>query len=429
MEANAVGWAKAWRAVRRASRAHAGQCDAWARLAQSARLCPPYETAPNTGTSHSDFAHPTEQEPGATSPVILLAAGGTGGHLFPAEALAAALARRGIAVELATDERGGRYGKKFPARAAHAVASETVRARNPLALARTLAMLGIGMMQSLRLIGQIKPAAVVGFGGYPTLPPLIAARLQKIPTVIHEQNAVMGRANRLLAGRATAIATGFAGVVANDASLAAKATRTGNPVRPAVIAAAASPYEAPQPDGLLRIVVSGGSQGARIMSDIVPAAVERLDLALRARLLIAQQAREEDLARVRETYARLNIAAEVAAFFPDLPERIASAHLVVTRAGASTVAELAAIGRPAILVPLPHALDQDQFANAGTLEAAGGAIRLRQEAFTPERVAAEITSLAGAPGRLLAMASAARAEGALDAAERLADLVMKVAQS
>jgi UDP-N-acetylglucosamine--N-acetylmuramyl-(pentapeptide) pyrophosphoryl-undecaprenol N-acetylglucosamine transferase len=362
-------------------------------------------------------------------PVILLAAGGTGGHLFPAEALAAALAQRGIAVELATDERGGRYGKKFPARAAHVMASETVRSRNPLALARTLAMLGIGTMQSWRLIGQIKPAAVVGFGGYPTLPPLIAATLRKIPMVIHEQNAVMGRANRLLAGRATAIATGFAGVLANDASLAAKATRTGNPVRPAVIAAAASSYEAPQPDGLLRIVVSGGSQGARIMSDIVPAAVERLDLALRPRLLVAQQAREEDIARVRETYARLNIAAEVAAFFPDLPERIASAHLVVARAGASTVAELAAIGRPAILVPLPHALDQDQFANAGTLEAAGGAIRLPQEAFTPERLAAEIAALAGVPGRLLAMASAARAEGALDAADRLADLVMKVAQS
>jgi UDP-N-acetylglucosamine--N-acetylmuramyl-(pentapeptide) pyrophosphoryl-undecaprenol N-acetylglucosamine transferase len=362
-------------------------------------------------------------------PVILLAAGGTGGHLFPAEALAAALARRGIAVELATDERGGRYGKKFPAGAAHVVASETVRGSNPLALARTLAMLGVGTVQSWRLIGQIKPAAVVGFGGYPTLPPLIAASLRRIPTVIHEQNAVMGRANRLLARRATAIATGFARVLANDASLVAKATRTGNPVRPAVIAAAGSPYEAPQPDGLVRIVVSGGSQGARIMSDIVPTAVERLDVTLRARLLIAQQAREEDLARVREAYAELNLAAEVASFFPDLPERIASAHLVVARAGASTVAELAAIGRPAILVPLPHALDQDQFANAGTLEAAGGAIRLRQEAFTPERLADEISALAASPQRLVTMAAAARHEGALDAAERLADLVMEVAQS
>jgi UDP-N-acetylglucosamine--N-acetylmuramyl-(pentapeptide) pyrophosphoryl-undecaprenol N-acetylglucosamine transferase len=283
-------------------------------------------------------------------------------------------------------------------------------------------------MQAWRLIGHIRPAAVVGFGGYPTLPPLVAGSLRRLPTIIHEQNAVMGRANRLLAGRATAIATGFAGVLAADSGLAAKSTRTGNPVREAVIAAAASAYVPPQPDGLVRLVVSGGSQGAKIMSDVVPAAIERLDLVLRSRLLIAQQAREEDLARVREAYARLNIAAEVATFFPDLPERIASAQLVIARAGASTVAELATIGGPAILVPLPHALDQDQFANAGTLETAGGAIRLRQEAFTPERLAAEISGLVGDPQRLLAMAAAARREGALDAAERLADLVMEVAK-
>jgi UDP-N-acetylglucosamine--N-acetylmuramyl-(pentapeptide) pyrophosphoryl-undecaprenol N-acetylglucosamine transferase len=385
------------------------------------------EAVPHSSVSQSDFAYPTERA--ATSPVILLAAGGTGGHLFPAEALASALGRRDIAVELATDARGGRYGNKFPARAVHVVASETIRARNPLALARTVAALGLGTLESWRLIGQIRPAAVVGFGGYPTLPPLFAASLRKIPTIIHEQNAVMGRANRLLARRATAIATGFAGVLASDPALASKSTRTGNPVRAAVLAAAASPYAPPQPDGLIRIVVSGGSQGARIMSDVVPAAIERLDLALRARLLIAQQAREEDLARVREAYARLNIAAEVATFFADLPDRIASAHLVVARAGASTVAELAAIGRPAILVPLPHALDQDQYANAGTLETAGGAIRLRQDDFTPERLAAEIAALAGAPQRLAAMAAAARREGSLDAADRLADLVMEVIES
>ncbi|HEY7301275.1 MAG TPA: undecaprenyldiphospho-muramoylpentapeptide beta-N-acetylglucosaminyltransferase [Xanthobacteraceae bacterium] len=380
---------------------------------------------PRSSAASGDFAHPTQRAAGA--PVILLAAGGTGGHLFPAEALASVLAQRGVAVELATDARGGRYGGRFPARAVHVIASETVRARNPLALTRTAALLGIGAMQAWRLIRRLRPAAVVGFGGYPTLPPLIAASLRRVATIIHEQNAVIGRANRLLAGRATAIATGFAGVLAADPVLAAKSRRTGNPVRPAVIAAAASPYAPPQPDGLVRLVVSGGSQGAKIMSDVVPAAVERLDLGLRSRLLIAQQARDEDLARVREAYARLNIAAEVAAFFPDLPERIASAHIVIARAGASTVAELAAIGRPAILVPLPHALDQDQFANAGTLETAGGAIRLRQEAFTPERLAAEIAALAGDPQRLSAMAAAARQEGALDAAERLADFVMEVA--
>jgi UDP-N-acetylglucosamine--N-acetylmuramyl-(pentapeptide) pyrophosphoryl-undecaprenol N-acetylglucosamine transferase len=359
------------------------------------------------------------------APLVLLAAGGTGGHLFPAEALAEALARRGIAVDLATDARGGRYGAKFPAREVHVIPSATVRGRNPVALARTGAVLGYGMLRAHWLLGQLKPAIVVGFGGYPTVPPLLAASLRKIPTIIHEQNAVMGRANRLLAPRVSAIATSFAGVLDADAKLAAKATLTGNPLRPAVLTAAAEPFVAPVADGLLRLLVFGGSQGAKIMSDIVPAAIEKLDLAVRARLLLAQQAREEDLRRVRDLYDRLKIAAEVAPFFSDLPPRIAAAHLVVARSGAGTVAELAAIGRPSILIPLPGALDQDQFANAGVLERAGGALRLRQDDFTPERLAAEIGALASAPEKLVAMAAAARSQGVLDAADRLADLVLK----
>jgi UDP-N-acetylglucosamine--N-acetylmuramyl-(pentapeptide) pyrophosphoryl-undecaprenol N-acetylglucosamine transferase len=359
------------------------------------------------------------------APLVLLAAGGTGGHLFPAEALAAVLARRGIAVDLATDARGGRYGGKFPARQVHVVPSETVRGRNPISLARTAGVLGYGMLRAYSLLGKLKPAIVVGFGGYPTVPPLLAATLRKIPTLIHEQNAVMGRANRLLAPRVSAIATSFAAVLDADAKLATKATRTGNPLRPTVLAAAAESFAPPQPDGLLRLLVFGGSQGAKIMSDIVPAAVEKLDQSLRARLLLAQQAREEDLRRVRQEYEKLKIAADVASFFADLPARIAAAHLVVSRSGAGTVAELAGIGRPSILVPLPHALDQDQFANAGVLQRAGGALRLRQDEFTPERLAAEISTLASAPQKLVAMAAAARGEGVLDAAERLADLVVK----
>jgi UDP-N-acetylglucosamine--N-acetylmuramyl-(pentapeptide) pyrophosphoryl-undecaprenol N-acetylglucosamine transferase len=360
-------------------------------------------------------------------PLVLLAAGGTGGHLFAAEALAEALSRRGIAVALATDDRAERYGKTFPARDIHVIASATVRGRNPLSLARTAAMLGIGTMQGLRLLTRMRPAAVVGFGGYPTIPPVLAATLRKIPTVIHEQNAVMGRANRFLAPRVDAIATSFAGVLDREGKLNAKATRTGNPVRPAVIAAAATPYAAPDTTGPMRLVVFGGSQGARIMADIVPPAVERLARQLQARLAVVQQAREEDLARVTDIYARAKVAAEVAPFFADLPARIASSHIVVARSGASTVAELAAIGRPAILVPLPHALDQDQSANAGVLERAGGAMRLRQDDFTPDRLAAEITALASAPQKLVAMAAAARSQGATDAAERLADLVSRVA--
>jgi UDP-N-acetylglucosamine--N-acetylmuramyl-(pentapeptide) pyrophosphoryl-undecaprenol N-acetylglucosamine transferase len=245
--------------------------------------------------------------------------------------------------------------------------------------------------------------------------------------VIHEQNAVMGRANRFLASRVDAIATSFAGVLDREGELDAKATRTGNPVRPAVIVAAATPYAAPQATGPVRLLVFGGSQGARIMADIVPLAVERLGRDMQARLAVVQQAREEDLARVTDTYARAKVAAEVAPFFADLPARIASSHIVVARSGASTVAELAAIGRPAILVPLPHALDQDQSANAGVLERAGGAMRLRQDDFTSDRLAGEISTLASAPQKLVAMAAAARSQGAVDAAERLADLVLRVA--
>jgi UDP-N-acetylglucosamine--N-acetylmuramyl-(pentapeptide) pyrophosphoryl-undecaprenol N-acetylglucosamine transferase len=191
-----------------------------------------------------------------------------------------------------------------------------------------------------------------------------------------------------------------------------------------VLLAAGQPFDAPVDGGLVRLLVFGGSQGAKVMSDVVPAAIGLLDDALRARLLVAQQAREEDLQRVRKTYEELRIAAEVATFFADLPARIAAAHLVVSRSGAGTVAELAAIGRPSMLVPLPGALDQDQFANAAILSGAGGAIRLRQDDFTPQRVAAEITALASDPQKLVAMAAAARSQGAIDAAERLADLVM-----
>jgi UDP-N-acetylglucosamine--N-acetylmuramyl-(pentapeptide) pyrophosphoryl-undecaprenol N-acetylglucosamine transferase len=360
------------------------------------------------------------------SPLVLLAAGGTGGHLFPAEALAQVLAGRSFAVELATDGRAKRYGSWFPARKTHVITSATVHGHDPVSLMRTASLLGVGTVQALRLVGRIKPAAVVGFGGYPTVPSVFAATLRRIPTLIHEQNAVMGRANRLLAPSVDAIATGFADVLEREPKLRAKATRTGNPVRPSVLAAAAMPYVAAETTEPFRLVVFGGSQGARIMAEVVPSAVERLEPYLQMRLSIVQQAREEDIARVKEIYARAKVAAEVAPFFSDLPARIAAGHLVVARSGASTVAELATIGRPAILVPLPHALDQDQSANARVLERAGGALRLPQDDFTPDRLAAEISTLASAPQKLVAMAAAARSEGATDAAERLADLVAKV---
>jgi UDP-N-acetylglucosamine--N-acetylmuramyl-(pentapeptide) pyrophosphoryl-undecaprenol N-acetylglucosamine transferase len=358
---------------------------------------------------------------------VLLAAGGTAGHLFPAEALAAALARRGIEVELATDARAAHFARNFPAKHLHVVESATLRGRDPWNLARTAAVLAWGTLKSLALLRRIRPAAVVGFGGYPTIPPVLAAAWLHIPTLIHEQNGVMGRANRLLAPRVRAIATGFPGVVEEDPALAAKTSVTGDPVRQAVIEASAVPYPELDPIGPLHLLVFGGSQGARIMADIVPPAIERLEPPVRSRLVIVQQAREEDLGRVRETYRRLALRAEVETFFADLPARIAAAHLVVSRAGASTVAEVAAIGRPAILVPLPHALDQDQLANARVLSEAGGAIVLPQAEFTPERLAREIAALADDPDRLVGMAAKARAVGTPDAAERLADLVLQVA--
>ena len=362
------------------------------------------------------------------APLIMLAAGGTGGHLFPAEALGVTLMQRGYRVRLITDARATRFSGLFSKDMMDVVPSETVRGRSPIALAKTGIALGTGTVMAVALMRRLKPAAVVGFGGYPTLPPLFAARLCGIPTIIHDSNAVMGRANRLVSKRVAAIATSLPGVLDHDRSLAAKTTMTGTPMRPAILAAAAVPYAAPEIGGVLRLLVVGGSQGARVMSDTVPGAIERLEPALWSRLVLTQQVRDEDMARVRAIYERLKIQAELAPFFSDLPVRLASSHLVISRSGAGTVAELAAIGRPSILVPLPGALDQDQFANAGVLAAAGGAIRIAQSDFTPVRLATEISALAAEPSRLTAMALGARTAGTLDAAERLADLVAKVAK-
>ena len=362
-----------------------------------------------------------------TAPLILLAAGGTGGHLFPAEALGVELIRRDLRVRLVTDSRALRYSGLFSKDMIDVVPSETVRGRSPWQLARTGVMLAAGTAVAFRLMRRLKPVAVVGFGGYPTVPPLMAARLAGIPGIIHDANAVLGRANRFLSRHVSAIATSLPGVLDRDPDLAGKTTTVGTPMRPAVLAAAAAVYQPPEATGPFRLLVVGGSQGARVMSDIVPGAIERLEPTLWNRLILTQQVREEDMIRVRAVYDRLKIHAELAPFFADLPARLASNHLIVSRSGAGTVAELAAIGRPSILVPLPGAIDQDQFANAGVLSVAHGAERIAQADFTPDRLAAEISALAAEPSRLAAMAASARAVGRLDAAERLADLVVKVA--
>src|SRR6202051_2373575 len=360
-----------------------------------------------------------------TTPLILLAAGGPGRHLFPAEALGVELIRRGFRVRLATDSRALRYSGLFSRDTIDVVPSETVRGRTPWSLARTGVLLAAGTAVSLNLMRRLKPKAVVGFGGYPTLPPLLAARLSGVPGIIHEANAVLGRANRFLSGRVSAIATSLPGVLDRDPQLSGKTTTVGTPMRPAILAAAAVKYASPESTGPFRLLVGGGSQGARVMADIVPGAIERLEPALWNRLVLTQQVREEDMARVSAVYDRLRIKAELAPFFSDLPARLASNHLVVSRSGAGTVAELAAIGRHSILVPLPGSIDQDQFANAGVLAQAGGGLRIPQADFTPDRLAAEISALAAEPSKLIAMATAARTVGRLDAAERVGALVVK----
>ncbi len=355
---------------------------------------------------------------------ILLAAGGTGGHLFPAAALAAALAKRGAEVELATDGRALKFGGDFPARAIHVFPAATTTEAGALAKARASLTLGAGLAAAVVKLSRIKPRAVVGFGGYPTVPPLLAAWLLRIPTVLHEQNAVMGRANHFLSPRVNLVACGFPGLKGVDP---VKARVTGNPVRPSVISAAAVRY--PEYVGQrLNLLVTGGSQGARVMADVVPAALALMSPDERQWVRLTQQARGEDSARVAAACARMSFPVEIAEFFPDLPARIAAAHLVVSRAGASTVSELAVIGRASVLVPFPHALDQDQAANAAALAKSGGAIVLSQKEFTPEHLAAILRDALAAPAKLEAAAAAAKSVGVPDAAERLADLVLEIAR-
>ncbi len=357
--------------------------------------------------------------------IALLAAGGTGGHLFPAEALALELKKRGWRIHLATDTRVESYGQNFPAEEIHRIASATLT-REPVAFARGVLRLGVGFVQAWSLMGRLKPQVAIGFGGYPTLPPMLAAARKGVPTVIHEQNAVIGRANGFLAARVTAIATSQ-GQVRGTEKVAAKIVQTGNPVRPAVLAAAETPYPAPTADGPFRLLVFGGSQGARFMSDSVPPAIALLPEALRARLAIVQQCRPEDMARVKAAYEALGVDACLAPFFNDLPQRIAGSHLVVCRSGASTTAELTVIGRPAIMVPLPGAVDQDQKANALVLAAAGGGWMVEQKDMTPERLAADLAALMADPAQLSAAAAAALKAGRPDAVARLADVVERVA--
>ncbi|MEQ9153235.1 MAG: undecaprenyldiphospho-muramoylpentapeptide beta-N-acetylglucosaminyltransferase [Parvibaculum sp.] len=354
---------------------------------------------------------------------IVIAAGGTGGHLFPGQALAQELRRRGRRIVLITDERVQRFDKLFPEADIYEVPSATPSGKGLAGLLRAAPAIIAGVARSFAILQRVKPAALIGFGGYPTLPPVAAAILRGIPVCVHEQNAVLGRVNRLVAPHVEAIASTFDAPKFLKARDAGKLALTGNPVRDAVIAQANAPYTAPEDKGPIHLLVFGGSQGARVMSDVVPAALARLPQDMRGRLRVVQQARPEDIARVRAIYMNAGIEAELNAFFDDMPERIAAAHLVIGRSGASTVSELAVIGRPSVLVPLPHSLDNDQKANAEKLAEAGAAVMIEQKDFTEEALAARLAQLFATPAALEAAAKAAREKGQPGAVRALADLV------
>jgi UDP-N-acetylglucosamine--N-acetylmuramyl-(pentapeptide) pyrophosphoryl-undecaprenol N-acetylglucosamine transferase len=359
---------------------------------------------------------------------IAIAAGGTGGHLFPAEALAAELGARGERIVLFTDARSAAFDSPAFSNAERFVLQGAGMAgRNALAALRGAGLMARGTLAARRHLGRLDAAAVVGFGGYPAIPPALAALslgARRPVLVLHEQNAVLGRANRMLAARADALALTYAET--GKVPTGARPQVVGNPVRPALAALAGQPYEAPG-TGALRLLVTGGSLGARIFADVVPAAVAALPEGLRARLIVTQQCRAEDLERVRAAYAGTGIPVELSPFFSDMPRRLATAHLVVARAGASTLAELACAGRPSVLVPLPSAIDDHQAANARALADCGAALVLPQAEMAAPRLTAALAEWLTAPERLARAARAAASLARPQAARDLADLVLALA--
>lgn len=352
---------------------------------------------------------------------FLLCAGGTGGHLFPAQALSEALQRRGHSVDLMTDERAETYGVSFPAQQTHIVPSATLSTRQPLKAIPSLWTIARGVIKAFAIMGRSRPAAIVGFGGYPTLPPLMAAKLRGVPIILHEQNAVLGRANAAMATSARLIATSFDETDGIPSATNAIIVHTGNPVRAKVLTAARAPYIKVKPERPFELLVFGGSQGARVFADLVPGALEQFGEEARKHIRVTQQCRPEDIVRVREAYEAIGIAHDLGSFFVDMPERMARAHLVIARSGASTVAELSAMGRPAVLVPYPHAVDQDQAKNAARLEASGGAVVTLQKNIGPVRLSQLLARLMDPKSdELERMARASKRAGRPQAVEQLA---------
>jgi len=358
---------------------------------------------------------------------LLIAAGGTGGHMFPARATADALIARGWRVQLVTDARGARHAQGFPGEPVRVIEASSPFVKNPVKLPGALFKLGRGLGQARALMAEFKPDVVAGFGGYPAFPALAAARLTDTPFIIHEQNAVLGRVNRMFARGAAAVASGFERL--DRTSPRALHVVTGNPVRAAILAACGAPYRPPSPDGEVRLLVLGGSLGARILSTTVPDAVSRMPEALRARLKVTQQAREEDLEQVRATYEAAGVEATLSPFFEDMGALYADAHLVISRAGASSVSEIAATGRPAIFVPLAIAMDDHQSANAHALMREGAAESVPEREFTAGRLCEHLARLLTDGEALHKRAEAARKLGKPDAHYRLADLIESISET
>ncbi len=362
----------------------------------------------------------------AAPKLILLSAGGTGGHMFPADALAQDLISRGYRVALATDIRGKRFEPFAGGIPIHVLKSGTIGA-GLFRKVKSVVSLGMGYFQARKLLSDLKPAVVIGFGGYPSVPAVYAAQTMKIPTVIHEQNAILGRANVFLAPKAEKIAVAWAHVEGLESSDEARAVVTGNPVRPDISGLYNKPFPTIEQDGTLRIFITGGSQGASVFSEVMPLALARLPAHHRARLEIVQQCRDEDLASVQRIYNDAGIKCDLRPFFKDMALQLEKCHLVIARSGAGTVSEVTTAGRPAIFVPYPHHADQQQKRNADAVADAGGAWVMTQNGFTPEALLARLETFLQNPETLFRAAENARSCGRPDAARKLGNIVMAMA--
>jgi UDP-N-acetylglucosamine--N-acetylmuramyl-(pentapeptide) pyrophosphoryl-undecaprenol N-acetylglucosamine transferase len=356
---------------------------------------------------------------------FVLAAGGTGGHMIPAHALANELRGRGHGVLLITDERGTRFPGIFEDVPVHVLPAGRLGGE-PIGWIKAIGAVARGRAEAKRLYREHRPDAVIGFGGYPAFPALLAASAMRIPTILHEQNAVMGRVNRLLAGEAEAIGTAYGKIERLKPRFEDKVVLIGNPVREEIARLGELPFPPFDEIAPLKILVTGGSQGASVLGNVVPAGLGMLEPSLRRRLQVVQQCRPDDIERVRKQYADLGIPAELMTYIEDMAEKLADAHLVIGRAGASTIAELAVAGRPAILIPFAAATDDHQTANAREMVEAGGARAIAQDAFTPEVLARQIEALAMDPVALNNAAARALTVGRPHAARDLADLAERI---